>query len=836
MIPDELKPRKQWVCWRYETREGKKTKVPYQSNRKPASSTDPATWTTFDDVTKAQGFDGIGFVVTFPYTGIDIDHCRNPQTGELSEYAKSVIATLNSYSEVTPSNAGIRVWVKGKLIGSGNKNNKLNIEFYDNARFFTVTGNHLDGTPLTIEERQAELTGLHARTFPKEENPRPVNESHPVNLADAELINKARSANNGESFRKLWEGDTSAHNNDDSAADLALCCHLAFWTGNDTVRMDTLFRQSGLYREKWERQDYQERTIRKAIESTRETYNPHNGNAPDKPMTSAQQSIGNPINLTDYTNAEYLTEMYGDMLRYDHRRGRWLIWDKNRWRPDTDAAILRYAASAARERYRQAAKIENLKERERVANWAIGSENRSRLDSCIALTKSVKPIADDGENWDSDPYLLGVPNGVIDLRTGMLRAGRREDRITMTTSVEYDPDAKAPRFEQFMTEIFNGDAELVDWVWRELGYSLTGDMSEQIIIMGYGEGANGKGKLTAAVKSAFGDYAADTPFSTFELYSRVSIPNDLAALEHKRFIFSSETNDGTRLNEGRLKAISGGDPITARFLNQEFFTFQPECKIHLFVNSKPVVQDDSYGFWRRARLTPFLRQFKGKDDDKKLGDKLKTEAPGILALFVRGCLEWQKRGLDPVPAAIRTATSEYKVESDPLASFLSECVEDGTSAVKASAFYKSYGTWSEENKLKKSEILSTTEFGTRMSKRYKKEHRRDGWYYMGIRPSDGGIMVADFPETVTGLEENLNVRDGLDTPNGFKSNSKQLTRDNCENQSQPVTERNNPSQYDADLPPDIPPTPSSNCVHCGKKTGYTFDFKNRKWLCMECGK
>jgi P4 family phage/plasmid primase-like protien len=379
----------------------------------------------------------------------------------------------------------------------------------------------------------------------------------------------------------------------------------------------------------------------------------------------------------------------------------------------------------------------------------------------------------------------------------MLRAGRREDRITMTTGIEYDPDAKAPRFEQFMTEIFNGDAELVDWVWRELGYSLTGDMSEQIIIMGYGEGANGKGKLTAAVKSAFGDYAADTPFSTFELYSRVSIPNDLAALEHKRFVFSSETNDGTRLNEGRLKAISGGDPITARFLNQEFFTFQPECKIHLFVNSKPVVQDDSYGFWRRARLTPFLRQFKGKDDDKKLGEKLKTEAPGILALFVRGCLEWQKRGLDPVPAAIRTATSEYKTESDPLSSYLSECNEDKNNAVKASEFYKSYNTWAETNKLKKHEILSSTEFGKRMSKKYKKAHKRDGDYYFGIRPGEGGIMVADLPEeppTVKGLGENLNVCEGFEGTFNSKNLLKESRGEELKNPSQPFTTIDNPSQ------------------------------------------
>jgi len=278
LVPVELKQRQQWVCWRREERDGKLTKVPYRADGAgKASTTDAATWASFEAANRAYsagGYDGIGFVFTEadPFTGIDLDHCRDSQTGEIEAWAKTIIDSLRSYTEITPSNTGVHIIVEAKLAPGGNRKDKL--EFYDRGRYFTITGAHLEGTPVTIEKRQSELADLHARTFPKAA---PINKpggngSHPVDLADTELLAKAMSAANGAAFSRLWRSDTSAHGGDDSAADLALCCHLAFWTGNDPARMDALFRQSGLYRPKWEREDYRDRTIARAIETTRETY------------------------------------------------------------------------------------------------------------------------------------------------------------------------------------------------------------------------------------------------------------------------------------------------------------------------------------------------------------------------------------------------------------------------------------------------------------------------------------------------------------------------------------------------------------------------------------
>ena len=191
------------------------------------------------------------------------------------------------------------------------------------------------------------------------------------------------------------------------------------------------------------------------------------------------------------------------------------------------------------------------------------------------------------------------------------------------------PRCQAPRFTQFLDEIFNGDRELIEFVQRSVGYALTGYTTEQCFWVLYGRGANGKSTLLKAMSDAVGDYGYTAPFSTFERYQRNGIPNDLAALAGRRFVISSETREGTKLNEGRLKSMTGGDALTARFLNQEYFTFQPMLKLFLSVNHKPTIEDLSLGWWRRVRLVEFKQTFAL---DKTLADTLKAEAPGgILA-------------------------------------------------------------------------------------------------------------------------------------------------------------------------------------------------------------
>src|SRR3712207_2017823 len=291
---------RQWVCWRSEERDGKTTKIPYSptSGRK-ASSTDPETWGGYLEAVSAcreRGHDGIGFVFTKddPFCGVDLDRCLDPDTGELEPWAREIIEELESYAEVSPSGTGVHILVRATL--PDGRNRKGRVEIYDRGRYFTMSGRHLKGTPYTIEDRQEQLLALRRRVLgePPVDNgrraPRPAADT---GLSDQEILAKAASADNGEKFRRLWAGDTSGYEHDGneghSEADLALCAMLAFWTGPDPDRIDAHFRQSGLYREKWERADYRERTIARALEGKTEFYEPGQ-TAPLKDNTASGDS------------------------------------------------------------------------------------------------------------------------------------------------------------------------------------------------------------------------------------------------------------------------------------------------------------------------------------------------------------------------------------------------------------------------------------------------------------------------------------------------------------------------------------------------------------------
>lgn len=517
---------------------------------------------------------------------------------------------------------------------------------------------------------------------------------------------------------------------------------------------------------------------------------------------------------TDATNAELFARLYGEELRYDHKRGRWLHYTRTYWREDADGQITRMAIQAVRHLYRDALHIEDPEKRKKASTWALISESKSRLDACVTIAESLQPIASDGEGFDSKPWLLCAANGVINLRTGQLRSGQPEDLITQHTPIEYNPESECPRWLQFLNEIFNGDTQLVDWIWRSLGYSISGQNTEQCFWILYGAGANGKSKFLGILHYILGDFALDAPFSTFEFQKyQTGASNDEAALERKRFVIASEASASSRLNEQRLKALTGDDTITARFLYHEHFTFKPVCKIWLGVNHRPRVTDDSYGCWRRVRLVPFLRQFMGEDDDKQLGEKLKAEAPGILNWLVKGCIEWQKRGLSPIPDAVSGATTEYQQESDPLLDFLnSKCKAKDGSSIKAAELYKNYIAWTDEQGYQNDDKFSSTAFGRRMAGKFKKQHTRAGWYYLGLCPSDGlcdesqasNQKILELPEKPTCIG------------------------DFTENVSQPVTRLHNPS-------PGYPDYPLKPCSICGGDYSLR---ENRsgpiEWVCNTC--
>lgn len=327
--------------------------------------------------------------------------------------------------------------------------------------------------------------------------------------------------------------------------------------------------------------------------------------------------------------------------------------------------------------------------------------------------------------------LLGVVIDVVDLRTGILRDGCRADRITMQAATPFDPDAKCPRFERFVIEVSNGDISLATYHQQVADMALTGDDTEQILPMWIGRGSNGKSTLLHTLHDVWGNYGEVAAFSTFERATmRKSIPNDLAALSGKRLVVASETREGARLDEGRLKSITGGDRLKARFLNQEWFSCEPTFTLILCMNHRPVITDDSFGFWRRVRLIPFDRTF---TKNPALAGELLAEAPGVLRWAVEGCVAWRQAGRLTNPERVERTTAEYAADSDVLAEFLAEACEVHEDAeVRASSFFEHYRLWADRQGLTERERLSATAFGRKVSERFTRRHGRDGKVYSGV--------------------------------------------------------------------------------------------------------
>jgi putative DNA primase/helicase len=311
----------------------------------------------------------------------------------------------------------------------------------------------------------------------------------------------------------------------------------------------------------------------------------------------------------------------------------------------------------------------------------------------IELAKSEPGIPVRPRELDADPWVLNLSNGTLDLQTGQLREHRREDLLTKLAPVAYDPAAQCPRWEAFLDRIFAEDVELIRFVQKAVGYSLTGSTQEQCFFILYGAGANGKTTLMQTVSALLRDYARQTPTETLLIQRGDGVRNDLARLQGARFVYASEAEGGRKLAEALIKQLTGGDTLTARYLYKEHFEFQPTFKIWLAVNHKPDVQGTDHAIWRRMRLLPFIVTIPAAEQDKQLAEKLQGELPGILRWAVEGCLLWQQEGLEP-PAVVKRATGDYRSEMDVITAFLNECCTlEAEHQVGVNVLYARYVGW-----------------------------------------------------------------------------------------------------------------------------------------------
>jgi putative DNA primase/helicase len=449
---------------------------------------------------------------------------------------------------------------------------------------------------------------------------------------------------------------------------------------------------------------------------------------PDAPANVVE--IPRRFALTEYGNAERFVARHGADVRFVHDWNRWLVWDGIRWKPDDTASVMRLAKETVRAIYAEASRVSDDALRKDTASWARRSETATGLTAMLRLAQSEPGVPVVPDQLDSDRWLLNVPNGTVDLRSGELRPNRRDDLLTKLAPVTFDPQATCPRWEKFLGEVFEPHPDIIPFIQRALGYSLTGDTREECLFLLHGTGRNGKGVLLRTVALKLGDYAGTADFSTFVARSNDAGPrDDVANLRGKRFVSAQESREGAALAESLIKWLTGGDLVRARRLYENSSEFDPTHKLWLASNHKPTIRGTDAAIWTRIKLIPFDVSFEGRED-RTLKVVLEDELPGILAWAVRGCLDWQREGL-VFPESVLKATGEYRAESDQTARFMAECCVIGDCAqAKARLLYAAYRRWAEEG----GEAPATeTAFGRRMAERgFAKEHTVNGSIYRGL--------------------------------------------------------------------------------------------------------
>jgi putative DNA primase/helicase len=466
------------------------------------------------------------------------------------------------------------------------------------------------------------------------------------------------------------------------------------------------------------------------------------------------------LHTTDTGNGQRLVALHGADIRFCHSWGKWLNWNGQRWqtddqgRPDSLAkSVCRELLKRATDRAAELAKLlaeqpenENaikaaIERMRQLQDFAMRSESAQRLAAMVKLARSEPTIPILPEELNKNAWLLNCPNGTLDLRTGKLNPHRREDLLTTLCPTPYDPAATCPTWLRFLNEIFpessdSGERpdniELILYLQRFLGYSLTGDTREQILVIFWGTGANGKSTLLNAILETLGaDYFGKLPATALMAARGERHPTELAGLFGKRLVIAMETDDGARLNEPRIKELTGGDPITARRMREDFWTFAPTHKLILCTNHRPRLTGRDHAIARRMRLVPFIRRFAESEQDKTLPEKLRAEAPGILAWLVAGCLDWQRHGL-PMPPQVKAATGEYLTSEDLLSAWISDCCVTGSVEYRARAadLYSNYRAWSERAGEKY--IMTCRQFTAAMREDNYEDYTSAGLWFRGI--------------------------------------------------------------------------------------------------------
>ena len=652
-IPEELRNLKQWGLFhlKYVPERHKNTKIPLNAyDGTLGKSNDPSTWAEFDTALRAldkfDNADGLAFYFANGYVGLDIDNINNDLQDYLAGAPETLVSkfkkfTSDTYMEVSQSGKGIHAIFKGKI--PGKRRRKANYEMYESGRFFALTGNTIG--PNKIQSlNQTEMKKLYEFLFGKDKI---VNissfQDQPINdLSVSEIINRMLTSAKGQRDKLFMQGGWERLYTSHSEADLAFANDLAFWTGKNFQKMDTIFRNSSLMRDKWDEKrgatTYGIATLNKAINDTVNTFNSRDAEAENvygfNKVSESKKKVP-PRSWDDMGMAQRFLDQLPHSFLYSMTDKMWYAYNGSYWEQDNQGLIEKAADEVINNLKNESLVIQDDADKDKVQKawqkFIKGERSRSSKVNMINEIKHLVPVLH--SQWDKEKMMLNTPSGYIDLTNGTLHDHDYKKMFTQETGVDYTEKVDCPLWIEFLNQTFQNDQELIHFIQKIVGYSLTGSNAEQVMFILFGNGRNGKSVLLNIIKYISGSYAKTMNATTImqkHNNSGQGPTSDIARLEGARLVVSSEANEGDRIDESLIKQMTGGDTLVARYSYGRDFEFDPVFKLWMATNHMPKIYGTDEGIWRRLIIIPFTHTVKKENIDKNLEDKLKAESMGIL--------------------------------------------------------------------------------------------------------------------------------------------------------------------------------------------------------------
>ncbi len=543
-----------------------------------------------------------------------------------------------------------------------------------------------------------------------------------------------------------------------------------------------------------------------------------------EPQPQAQRVEG--FKRTDLGNAERLLAQNGEIVRYSYDRKMWLIWKDTHWQWDAGGEIMRMAQKAVRKIYEEAAAEDDDDERKKIADWAKTSESNQRINAMVAQAQPLVAIQLD--TLDANYWLLNCKNGTIDLKTGELRPHNKQDYQTLLCPVDYNPTAQRPVWDTFLARVCKDNVDLMAYLQRTIGYSLTGDTQEQVLFFAHGGGQNGKSTFLDTFIEILGPYSAQANiemFLTSFKQGSAGHSEDVANLAGKRLVVASEIEEGRRLAVPKLKQMTGGERVRASHKYEHEFEYQVTYKIWLNGNHRPEITDTTYSIWRRVKLIPFDVTIPAGERDKKLREKLRAEYPSILAWAVQGCIDWQQHGIED-PTAVSKAVADYRQEQDILGDFFhARCYldpHDAECTVSHKDIYTAYQNWCSENSV---DPVGARAFAKRLKEKRNirkwESHGQLKWRFVRL------LKEGEDQQDVKGVDE---VDQVDDFPKSLFHEENQLKKG-----GEPATTPTPSTQSvnATSTPSTLKPVPDHPCPTCNADDWGVHETGN--YYCLNCG-